>query len=130
MDLKELYFLANSKNILEQHKLPYTFFTEPHKILSEDVCLEQIIRIISQQDFTIPLNDSSDLYDMVEGKTKFNDSYNYTIKREVKTPYVKPTNDSFVNLICFMRAYASHTYPHKGTFKEYFKKVFDVFYNI
>ena len=130
MDLKELYFLANSKNILEQHKLPNTFFTEPHKILSEDVCLEQIIRILSQPDVTIPVNDSSDLYDMVEGKTGFNDSYQYTIQRQVKTPYVKPTNDSFVNLICFIRAYASHTYPHKGPFKDYFKKVFDVFYNI
>jgi hypothetical protein len=130
MDLKELFFLANSKNILEQHKLPHTFFTEPHKKLTEDVCLEQIIRILGEKELVIPVNDSSDLYDMVEGKDKFSDSYHYTIQKRVKTPYIKPTPDSFVNLICFMKAYASHTYTHKGSFKEYFKDVFDVFYNI
>lgn len=130
MELKDLFFLANSKNILEQHKLPHTFFTEPHKILNEEICLEQIIKILSQQNVTIPVNDSSDLYDMVEGKTKFSNAYHYTIQHRVKTPYIKPTKDPFVNLICFMKAYASHTYTHKGSFKEYFKDVFDVFYHI
>jgi len=70
MDLKDLFFLANRKNILEQHKLPYTFFTEPHKILDEDDCLEQIIKIISRGNITFP-NDSSDVFDMVDGNTHF-----------------------------------------------------------
>ena len=127
MDLKDLFFLATSKNILEQHKLPHTFFTEPHKILSEDVCLEQVIRLLSKRP-KIPVDDSSDLYDMIQGKKEFSDSYRYTI-HSVKTPYIKPTKDPFVNLICFMKAYASHTYT-TGSFKEYFKDVFNVFYNI
>jgi len=127
MDLKELYL---AKNILEQHKLPHTFFTEPHKILSEDVCLEQIIRILSQGNMKMPVNDTSDVYDMVEGKTEFGNAYMYRVNQRVKTPYIKPTKDSFVNLICFMKAYASHTYTHKGSFKEYFKDVFDVFYHV
>ena len=130
MDLKQLYFLSKDVNILEKYDLPYTFFTEPHKILNEEICLEQIIKILSQQNVVIPINDSSDLYDMVEGKTKFSNTYHYTIQHRVKTPYIKPTKDSFVNLICFMRAYASHTYTHKGSFKEYFKDVFDVFYHV
>jgi hypothetical protein len=129
MDLKDLFFLATQKNILEKHKLPYTFFTEPHKILDEDVCLEQIIKIISRG-VTLPLDDSSDVYDMVQGKDKFSNSYRYTIETNVKTPYIKSSDDNFVHLICFMKAYASHTYSYKGSFKEYFKDVFDVFYNV
>jgi len=128
MDLKDLFFLANRKNILEQHKLPYTFFTEPHKILDEDDCLEQIIKIISRGNITFP-NDSSDVFDMVDGKTHFSHSYNYNIDKIIKTPYIKYSDDDFVHLICFMKAYASHTYTYKGSFKEYFKDVFDVFYN-
>lgn len=130
MDLKDLFFLATQKNILEKHKLPYTFFTEPHKILDEDICLEQIIKIISRGNVSLPLNDSSDVYDMVQGKTAFSNSYRYTIDTKVKTPYIKGSDDDFVHLICFMKAYASHTYSYKGSFKEYFKNVFDVFYNV
>jgi hypothetical protein len=130
MDLKDLFFLANSKNILEKHKLPYTFFTEPHKILDEEDCLEQIIKIISLGNIKFPLHDSSDVCDMVQGKSTFSNSYNYQITRHVKTPYIKHSDDDFVHLICFMKAYASHTYSYKGSFKEYFKDVFDVFYNV
>jgi len=130
MDLKDLFFLATQKNILEKHKLPHTFFTEPHKILDEDVCLEQIIKIISRRNVTLPLDDSSDVYDMVQGKTAFSNSYRYSIDKKVRTPYIKGTDDDFVNLICFMKAYASHTYSYKGSFKEYFKDVFNVFYHI
>jgi hypothetical protein len=130
MDLKDLFFLANSKNILEKHKLPHTFFTEPHKILDEEECLEQIIKIISLGNIKFPLDDSSDVCDMVQGKTKFSNLYNYEITRRVKTPYIKQSDDDFVHLICFMKAYASHTYSYKGSFKEYFKDVFDVFYNV
>ena len=126
MDLKDLYFLANQKNILEQHKLPHTFFTEPHKILDEDTCLEQIIRILSTANVKLPHNDSSDVYDMIQGKEAFR-QYQFDIKK-IKTPYIKKSDDDFVHLICFMKAYASHTYSYKGSFKEYFKDVFDVFY--
>jgi hypothetical protein len=129
MDLKDLFFLATQPNILERHKLPHTFFTEPHKILDEDVCLEQIIRILSSGNVKLPLNDSSDVCDMVEGKTSFSNAYQYTIDK-VKTPYIKKSDDDFVHLICFMKAYASHTYSYKGSFKEYFKEVFNVFYRI
>lgn len=130
MDLKDLFFLATQKNILEKHKLPHTFFTEPHKILDEDICLEQIIKIISRGNVTLPLDDSSDVYDMVQGKTAFGNSYRYTIDSKIKTPYIKSSDDDFVHLICFMKAYASHTYSYKGSFKEYFKDVFNVFYNV
>jgi hypothetical protein len=129
MDLKDLYFLANQKNILEKHNLSYTFFTEPHKILDEDICLDQIIRILSKGNVTLPINDSSDVCDMVQGKKAFSNAYQYTIDK-VKTPYIKNSDDDFVHLICFMKAYASHTYSYKGSFKEYFKDVFDVFYHI
>jgi len=128
MDLKDLYFLATHQNILEAHKLPYTFFTEPHKILDEDTCLEQIIRILSGK-VTLPHEDSSDVYDMIQGKDTFSNAYQYDIKK-IKTPYIKHSDDDFVHLICFMKAYASHTYSYKGSFKEYFKDVFDVFYNV
>ena len=130
MDLKDLYFLANQKNILEKHNLSHTFFTEPHKILDEDVCLEQIIKIISRGNINFPLDDSSDVCEMVQGKDKFSEAYQYNIQKRVKTPYIKKSDDEFVHLICFMKAYASHTWSYKGSFKEYFKDVFEVFYKI
>ena len=130
MDLKDLFFLATQQNILEKHKLPHTFFTVGHKILDEDVCLEQIIKIISRGNVRLPLNDSSDVFDMVQGKDKFSSAYRYSIEKKVKTPYIKHSDDDFVHLICFMKEYASHTYSYKGSFKEYFKDVFNVFYHI
>jgi hypothetical protein len=48
----------------------------------------------------------------------------------IKPPYVKDSSNTFVVLICFIKAYASHTYTHQGSFKEYLKDVFDVFYNL
>uniref|UniRef100_A0A6C0JJF5 Uncharacterized protein n=1 Tax=viral metagenome TaxID=1070528 RepID=A0A6C0JJF5_9ZZZZ len=136
MDLKQLYFLSKDVNILEKYDLPYTFFTEPQKILSEETCLNEIIRILTTCDFQFP-NDSSDLCEFVEYKKgeKLTSPYKKVELSEakiVKTPFIKHKNndDSFIKLLCFMKAYASHTYTHKGCFKEYFKDVFDVFYNI
>ena len=132
MDLKDLFFLAKNKNILETHNLHYTFFTEPNKKLTEDTCLNQILRILALKELKFPKNDSSDVTDMIENKDKFHKVYKSVEVTEtlVKTPYIKPTNDEFVNLICFMKAYASHTYTYKGSFKEYFNDVFQVFYDI
>ena len=50
--------------------------------------------------------------------------------KHVKPPYVKDVKDKFVILLCFIKAYASHTYTHRGSFKEYLKDVFNVFYNL
>jgi hypothetical protein len=141
MDLKELYFLSKHVNILEKYELPYTFFTEPQKKLSEETCLNEIIRILITSEFQFP-NDSSDLCEFVEYKkgSKLTTPYKKVELSEakiVKTPYIKGKYthsekelDSFIKLLCFMKAYASHTYTHKGCFKEYFKDVFNVFYNI
>ena len=135
MDLKDLFFLAKNKNILEKHNLPHTFFTEPVKILTEDTCLNQILIILASGNIIFPKNDSSDVCDMIENKDfGFSDLYkniNMNINEPIiKTPYIKPTNEPFINLICFMKAYASHTYTYRGSFKEYFKDVFQVFYDI
>lgn len=134
MDLKYLYDIANSKNILEEYKLPYDFFTSPHKVLNEEVCLNEIIYILSTSDIIFPHHDSSDLIELIEDKNQ-DDMKNPYLKVEVneklkhvKTPYIKKTDNEFVKLLCFMRAYASNTYKNKGCFKEYFKDVFNVFY--
>ena len=135
MDLKQLYFLSKEVNILEKYELPYTFFTEPQKKLSEDTCLNEIIRILITSEFQFPV-DSSDLCEFVEDKngTQLSSPYKKVELSEskiVKTPFIKHIyDDSFIKLLCFMKSYASHTYTHKGCFKEYFKDVFDVFYNI
>lgn len=137
MDLKQLYFLSKEVNILEKYGLPYTFFTEPQKKLSEETCLNEIIRILITSEFQFP-NDSSDLCEFVEYKngSQLTTPYKKVELSEskiVKPPFIKRKDyddDSFIKLLCFMKSYASHTYPHKGSFKEYFKDVFDVFYNI
>jgi hypothetical protein len=139
MDLKQLYFLSKDVNILEKYDLPYTFFTEPQKKLSEEICLNEIIRILTTSEFQFPY-DSSDLCEFIEYKNgqQLTSPYKKVELSEskiVKTPFIKNKNksfddDSFIKLLCFMKAYASHTYTHKGCFKEYFKDVFDVFYNI
>ena len=49
MDLKELYELVNSVNILEKYNLPYDFFTSPKKILTEEICLNEIIYILQNK---------------------------------------------------------------------------------
>ena len=139
MDLKQLYFLSKEINILEKYNLPYTFFTEPHKILSEETCLNEIIRILITNEFQFIL-DSSDLCEFIEYKTgkHLYDQYKnveLSEKRIVNTPFIKHNiNDNivdpFIKLLCFKKAYASHTYSYKGCFKEYFKDVFNIFYNI
>ena len=134
MDLKDLFYLAKSKNILEKYNLPYNFFTVPVpvKILNEDICLTQIIRILSTQDFEF-IQDTSDVYDFMIDKQDFEFSpiyHNVHVSSHVKNPYINCKNP-FVNLLCFMKVYASNMYTHdKGSFKNYFKSVFDVFYNI
>ena len=139
MDLKQLYFLSKEVNILEKYGLPYTFFTEPQKKLSEETCLNEIIRILITSEFQFPI-DSSDLCEFVEYKkgSTLTTPYKQVELSEskiVKPPFIKRKmsnldDDSFIKLLCFMKAYASHTYTHKGCFKEYFKDVFNVFYNI
>ena len=135
MDLKQLYFLSKEINILEKYNLPHTFFTEPHKILSEETCLNEIIRILITNEFQF-ISDSSDLCEFIEYKDgkHMHQQYKHvelSEKRIVNTPFIKHnTDDPFIKLLCFMKAYASHTYSYKGCFKEYFKDVFNIFYNI
>ena len=134
MDLKYLYEIATSKNILEQYNLPYDFFTSPKKVLSEETCLNEIIYILTTNHIKFPNVDSSDLIEFIENKTEdeMEDPYlNIEIEekmKHVKPPYVKKTNNQFIKLLCFIRAYASNTYTNKGCFKEYFKDVFNIFY--
>ncbi len=133
MDMKELYFITHHKNILEQYGLPYTFFTEPEKVLDEETCLHELITLLVQKTLHFP-KDSSDFGDMTVSKT--GESIHYpkvkVTSLHIKTPYVK-TNpkdaeaDTLIRFLCFLRAYASHTYV-KGSFRSYFMDVFDVFY--
>ena len=136
MDLKELYDLVNEKNILETYNLPYNFFTQPKKVLTKDTCLNEILYILTTATFSFPHNDSSDVIELIENKDYIlmKDRYKMVEIDEnhkyIHPPYVKDITDSFVILLCFIRAYASHTYTHRGSFKEYLKDVFNVFYNL
>lgn len=134
MDLKYLYDIATSKNILEQYNLPHDFFTSPHKVLSEETCLNEILDILTTKHITFPNEDSSDVIEFVENKEEdiIENSYkhvevNHKLKH-VNVPYIKKTSNTFIKLLCFMRAYASNTYSGRGSFKEYFKDVFNIFY--
>lgn len=135
MDLKYLYELTSNKNILEKYNLPYDFFTSPHKVLSEETCLNEILFILSTKHLTFPNEDSSDLIEFIENKNMdhMEDQYaNIEVNeklKHVKVPYIKNTSNQFIKLLCFIKAYASNTYKGKGAFKEYFKDVFNVFYN-
>jgi hypothetical protein len=136
MDLKKLYDLINSENILVKYNLPYNFFTLPEKMYDEEICLNEIIFILNTKNITFPLNDSSDINEMLENKCKNilqqpykNIEFDIKLKHH-KTPYIeKPTNNSFINFLCFLKAFASNTYTHKGSFKEYFKEVFNIMYD-
>jgi hypothetical protein len=135
MDLKELYDLINSENILEKYNLPYNFFTSPEKIYNEEICLNEIIYILHKKNVMFPENDSSDLIEFIENKnieileTPYK-NIDFDIKiKHVNPPYIKKSNNQFINLLCFLKAFASNTYKNKGCFKEYFKEVFNVFYN-
>lgn len=136
MDLKELYDLVNEKNILEKYNLPYNFFTTPKKALDQDTCLNEILYILTTASFSFPHNDSSDVIELIENKDYILMKDRYKMveidekHKHIKPPYVKDSKDSFVILLCFIRAYASHTYTHRGSFKEYLKDVFNVFYNL
>jgi hypothetical protein len=136
MDLKELYDLVNEKNILETYNLPHNFFTKPDKVLTQDTCLNEILHILTTATFSFPHNDTSDVIELIEDKDSIlmKDKYKMVEiddkSKRIKPPYVKNINDSFVILVCFIKAYASHTYTHRGSFKEYLKDVFNVFYNL
>ena len=136
MDLKELYDLANQQNILEKYNLPYNFFTKPNKVLDQDTCLNEILHILTIDTFSFPHNDSSDVIELIEDKDYIFMKNKYKMVeideklKHVKPPYVKDVKDKFIILLCFIKAYASHTYTHRGSFKEYLKDVFNVFYNL
>jgi hypothetical protein len=136
MDLKELYLFSKETNILEKYNLPHNFFTSPEKInIDNDVYLEELLFLLSTHTLKFPLNDSSDMIEFIENKdpvvmrkTYDNIEIN-THRTKVSVPYLnKNTNDTLLKVLCFMKAYASSTYTNKGSFKEYFKDVFDVFY--
>jgi len=132
MDMKELYFMTTHKNILETYQLPHTFFTSPEEVLDEETCLHEMIAILVHEKLSFP-KDSSDFGEMIDSKS--GDSIRYPpveiVSKGVQTPYVNTnTNHPLIRFLCFMRAYASHTYKKQGTFRLYFMDVFDVFYSI
>ena len=130
MDMKELYFITHQKNILDQYGLPHTFFTEPEKVLDEETCLHELISILVHEKLHFP-KDSSDFGEMTESKT--GEAIQYPKVRvhsnKIETPYLTPNRktDVLIRFLCFMKAYASHTYV-KGSFRDYMMDVFDVFY--
>lgn len=129
MDMKELYFITTEKNILEKYGLPHTFFTLPEKVLDEETCLHELISILVHERLTFS-KDSSDFGEMIDSKS--GDSIQYpkveVYSKNIETPYVK-TKDTLIRFLCFMKAYASHTYKG-GSFRCYFMDVFDAFYYI
>jgi hypothetical protein len=131
MDVKQLYRMTTQKNILERYDLPHTFFTDPHAVLDEETCLHEILCILINHKLHFP-DDSSDFGEMIDLKS--GESINYPklgiVSSKVKPPYVKDPSNPLINLLCFMRAYASHTYSYKGNFRIYFMDVFNVFYHM
>ena len=129
MDMKELYFMTTHKNILERYHLPHTFFTKPEKVLDEETCLHEIICLLVHTKLSFP-KDSSDFGEMIDSKSGDSIAYpKVSIESSgIATPYVC-TSEPLIRLLCFMKAYASHTYTH-GSFRHYFMDVFDTFYFI
>jgi hypothetical protein len=129
MDMKELYAMTTHKNILEMYHLPHTFFTTPEKVLDEETCLHEIIYLLVHKKMTFT-KDSSDFGEMIHSKSGESIVYpKVSIESSgVATPFVK-TSDPLIRLLCFMKAYASHTYKG-GSFRHYFMDVFDTFYFI
>ena len=125
--MKELYFITTQKNILVQYGLPDTFFTVPDKVLDEETCLHEMISILVHERLQFK-KDSSDFGEMIDSKS--GDSIQYpkveVQSNQVETPYVK-TKDPLIRFLCFMKAYASHTYKG-GSFRCYMMDVFDAFY--
>lgn len=131
MDMKELFFITTHKNILEQYGLPHTFFTIPEKALDEETCLHEMISILVHEKLHFP-KDSSDFGEMTESRT--GEAMQFPKleieSNKVKTPFIKKkTNDPLIRFLCFMKAYASHTYV-EGSFRHYFMDVFDMFYQL
>ena len=130
MDMKELYFMTTHKNILEKYNLPHTFFTSPEKVLDEETCLHEIIALLVHEKLSFE-KDSSDFGEMIDSKS--GDSIRYPkvdiVSRDIDTPYVN-TRNPLIRCLCFMKAYASHTYKQQGSFRLYFMDLFDVFYFI
>lgn len=129
--MKRLYKITTQKNILETYDLPYSFFTNPSKELDEETCLHEIIYILTQ--FHLHFSkDSSDFGEMIDNKSGESIKYPTTDIRtkRVKVPYINDESNPLINLLCFMRAYASHTYSQRGSFRLYFMDVFDIFYNM
>lgn len=139
MDLKELYLFSKETNILEKYNLPHNFFTSPHPInMDNDAYLEEILFLLSTHTLKFPLNDSSDMIEFIENKDSdiMRSRYNIEInenRQKISIPYLNKntnTNDTLLKVLCFLKAYASSTYTNKGSFKEYFKDVFDIFYKL
>ena len=134
MDMKELYFITHQKYILEQYGLPHTFFTEPEKVLDEETCLHELVSILVREKLHFP-KDSSDFGEMTDSKTGEAIQYpKVTVhSSKIETPYLNLTSksdkesDTLIRFLCFLKAYASHTYV-KGSFRDYMMDVFDVFY--
>lgn len=129
--MKRFYQITTQKNILETYNLPYTFFTDPDKELDEETCLHEIIYILTNIRLHFS-KDSSDFGEMIDNKSGESIKYPHMdIKtNNVKVPYVNDESNPLVNLLCFMRAYASHTYSQRGSFRLYFMDVFDIFYHM
>lgn len=131
MEMQHLYDIATTPNILETYDLPHTFFTEPEKALDEETCLHEILYILVTQKLHFS-PDSSDFSEMIDSKSaesmKFPSVEIESMR--VATPFLKNINTAnpLIHLLCFMRAYASHTYKHRGSFRLYFIDVFNLFY--
>ena len=137
MDLKELYLFSKETNILEKYNLPHNFFTSPQPInMDNDAYLEEILFLLSTHTLKFPLNDSSDMIEFIENKDPeiMRSRYNIEInehRQKILIPYLnKNTTDMLLKVLCLLKAYASNTYTNKGSFKEYFKDVFDIFYKL
>jgi hypothetical protein len=134
MDIINFFYFIKNVNILEKHNLPHTFFTEPIRQYDEERCLHEIIKIIVNHKIKFPKKDTSDLIEFVRDKNSFHYPKFKFKDKEMITPYIKDPNiiinEPFIRLICFMKSYASHTYKYKGSFKEHFKHVFNIFYSM
>lgn len=143
MDLKELYLFSKETNILEKYNLPHNFFTSARPVnMDNDACLEEILFLLSTHTLKFPKNDSSDLIEFIENKNSELMRNKYSVELELQlefnekrekmpVPYLnKNTNDVLLKVLCLLKAYASNTYTNKGSFKEYFKDVFDIFYQL
>jgi len=132
MDIINFFYFIKNVNILEKYDLPHTFFTEPIRQYDEEGCLHEIIKIIVNHKIKFPKKDTSDLIEFIRDKNSFHYPHFKIKDKEIMAPFIDPYQDSdpFIRLLCFMKSYASHTFKYKGSFKEHFKNVFDVFYSM